>query len=65
METIVHILRSSVWILKEAAPYLIFGFAVAGILRMYVRPDSVAHYFYRGRFRSVVLAAFLGIPVPL
>ena len=65
MDIVLDILRSAGHVFREAALYVLFGFAVAGLLRMYIRPDSVAHYFRRGRFRSVAYAALLGIPIPL
>lgn len=65
MEIVLNILIASLHIFREAAVYLLLGFVFAGILRVYVRPESVAHYFHRGRFKSVLYAALLGIPVPL
>jgi uncharacterized protein len=65
MEIILNILVASLHVFREAAFYILLGFAVAGILRVYIRPESVAHYFQRGRFKSVLYAAFFGIPVPL
>jgi uncharacterized protein len=65
MDIILDILRSAGYVFYEAALYVLFGFAVAGLLRMYIQPDSVVHYFRHGRFRSVLYAALLGIPVPL
>jgi len=65
MDIILDILRSAGNVFREAALYILFGFAVAGLLRIYIRPDSVAHYFRQGRLRSVVYASLLGIPIPL
>lgn len=65
MEIILDILRSAGNVFHEAALYILLGFAVAGLLRMYIQPESVAHYFRHGRVRSVVYAALLGIPIPL
>jgi uncharacterized protein len=65
MEMFVNILLASLHIFQEAAVYLLLGFVVAGIIRVYIRPESVAHYFHRGRFRSVLYAALVGIPIPL
>ncbi|MFH1114238.1 MAG: hypothetical protein V1792_09980 [Pseudomonadota bacterium] len=65
METLLHI-GSSTWdFFREASIYLLLGFLTAGIIRVYVTPDSVAHYFRRGRFGSVLYASLLGIPIPL
>jgi uncharacterized membrane protein YraQ (UPF0718 family) len=65
METLVAIFMSSVKLFADAALYILLGFFVAGLLRVYIRPDSVAHYFHRGRFRSVLNASLLGVPIPL
>ncbi|MFH0823878.1 MAG: hypothetical protein V2B18_14100 [Pseudomonadota bacterium] len=59
------ILEASVAVFREAAVYILFGFLVAGIIRMYLQPESVAHYLSRGRFRSVFYASLFGIPIPL
>jgi uncharacterized protein len=65
MEIIFQIIASSGKVFTEAAVYVIFGFIVAGMLRVYIQPDSVAHYFHRGRFKSVLYASLLGVPIPL
>lgn len=65
MEILLKILESSWSIFREAAPYLLLGFVVAGILHAYVQPESVVKYFHRGRFRSVLYSSLLGIPIPL
>ena len=62
MEIIIGILAESGHIFKEAAVYVIFGFLIAGLLRVYLQPSSVAHYFRQGRLKSVVYASLLGIP---
>jgi uncharacterized protein len=65
MEIVLNILVASLNVFREAAVYLLLGFVIAGILRVYIRPESVAHYFHRGRVRSVLYAALVGIPIPL
>ena len=65
MDIVLDIFRSAGSVFYEAALYVLFGFAIAGLLRIYIRPDSVAHYFRHGRLRSVVYASLLGIPIPL
>ena len=49
----------------ESSVYILFGLAVSGLFRIFIRPQSVAHHLGAGRFRSVVKASLLGIPVPL
>lgn len=65
LEIILGILSSSLNIFRETSLYILFGFLVAGLLRVYLKPSSVAHYFRRGRVRSVLNASLLGIPIPL
>ncbi|MBM4329072.1 MAG: hypothetical protein FJ118_18145 [Deltaproteobacteria bacterium] len=65
MESIREIAVASVSVFLEAAPYVLLGFLVAGILRAFVGPDTVVRYLKRGRFRSVLYASLLGIPIPL
>lgn len=65
MDIVLNIATASLQIFLEAAVYLLLGFVFAGILRVYVRPESVTHYFHRGRFKSVLYAALIGIPIPL
>jgi uncharacterized membrane protein YraQ (UPF0718 family) len=38
---------------------------VAGMLRVFLNPVSVAKHLGQGRFVSVLKAAVLGIPIPL
>lgn len=65
MELVADILYSACQVFREAAAYILLGFAVAGLLRMYLTPESVSHYFRHGRVTSVLYASLLGVPVPL
>jgi uncharacterized protein len=65
MEIVGHILYSAAHVFREAAVYILFGFAIAGILRVYLTPESVGRYFRRGRIKSVLYASLLGVPIPL
>lgn len=65
MEIIWKILLESAHVFREAAIYLLLGFLVAGMLRIYIRPYTVAHYFRKGRIGSVLRSSLLGIPIPL
>jgi len=65
MELVGQILYSACQVFREAAAYILLGFAVAGLLRVYLTPESVSHYFRHGRVRSVIYASLLGVPIPL
>lgn len=61
------ILISSWEVFVEAAPYLIFGFAVAGILNVLVPDQKIVDYLgaSAGKIRSVINASLAGLPLPL
>jgi uncharacterized membrane protein YraQ (UPF0718 family) len=52
-------------LLIDSSVYIIFGLIVAGLLRVFLNPGSVAKHLGHGRFVSVLKAAILGIPIPL
>ncbi|MBM3300553.1 MAG: hypothetical protein FJY85_11420 [Deltaproteobacteria bacterium] len=65
MSVVIEIISASWHVFQDAALYVISGFLMAGILRVYLPPESVARYFRTGRIRSVLNAALFGIPIPL
>jgi len=65
MEIVIEILATSWEVFREAALYILLGLSVAGLMRVYITPESVARYFRRGRFKSVLYASLLGVPIPL
>jgi uncharacterized protein len=54
-------------IFVEAAPYLIFGFGIAGLLNVLVPDRKIVNYLGEsaGKVRSVVNASLAGLPLPL
>lgn len=52
-------------LVAEMAPYLLLGFLIAGLLHAFVPRRLYTHYLARNDFRSVVLAALFGVPLPL
>jgi uncharacterized protein len=65
METLLLIGEASWNLFRDAAVYVLCGFLVAGMLRALISPEAVVKYFRRGRFRSVLNASLIGIPLPL
>ncbi len=51
--------------LLQASPYMVLGILFAGLLKVFLRPETVARHLSRGRFKPVLKAALLGIPLPL
>jgi hypothetical protein len=57
---------SAVWGLTgEMAPYLLFGFLMAGILSVFVRTSFVEKHLGRPGFMQTLKATFVGVPMPL
>ncbi len=61
------ILLASWEIFVEAAPYLIFGFGIAGLLNILVPDQKIVEYLgsSAGKVRSVINASLAGLPLPL
>jgi uncharacterized membrane protein YraQ (UPF0718 family) len=61
------ILLASWDIFVEAAPYLIFGFGIAGILNILIPDKKILEKLGNdaGKIRSVINAALAGLPLPL
>ncbi len=49
----------------DSAIYVLFGIAVAGMIRAFISPGSVANHLGKGRVKPVFKAALWGIPLPL
>lgn len=60
-----RILWESWLVLCELAPYLLFGFLMAGALSIFISPQWVERRLGRGGFAPVWKAAVFGIPLPL
>lgn len=65
LEMLIGIGESTWWILKEAAPYVLLGSLIAGILYIFVNHETIYKHFGKGKVRSVFLASLFGIPIPL
>jgi uncharacterized membrane protein YraQ (UPF0718 family)/copper chaperone CopZ len=52
-------------LLNEMSPYLLLGFLIAGILKVYVPKEKYIGHIARPTFRSVLWAALAGVPLPL
>lgn len=65
MDIIVGILLESWGVLVESAPYLLFGFFAAGLLKAYLPEHLVAKHLGEDNAASVIKASLFGIPLPL
>jgi uncharacterized membrane protein YraQ (UPF0718 family)/copper chaperone CopZ len=52
-------------VLGQMAPYLLFGFLVAGLLSVCISPEWVERHLGRRGFGPVLKASLFGVPLPL
>jgi len=65
MDLAARIIQESWNLLLASSVYMLFGIIIAGLMRVFISPQKVLQHLGRGRVRSVLKAAFLGIPLPL
>lgn len=62
---LIGFLKDTWLLLVEMAPYLLFGFIIAGILRVIIPKEKIYKHLANNDFRSIVKATMLGVPLPL
>jgi len=65
IELFSDILNASWDVFLESAPYMLFGFIAAGMLRAFLPGDLVSRHLGGSRFSGVLKASLLGAPIPL
>lgn len=65
LDAIAGIIRESLKLLLEMSPYLLFGFAFAGLLHVFVSLGAIARHLGSRNIASVIKSVILGIPLPL
>jgi uncharacterized membrane protein YraQ (UPF0718 family) len=65
LDVVLGILIECWEILVESAPYVLFGFFAAGILKAYLPEQVVAKHLGKNSTSSVLKASLFGIPLPL
>ncbi len=60
-----RILLASWSVLLDAAPWVLFGFFMAGLLKAFVPDDLVARHLGGRGFASILKASAIGVPIPL
>ncbi len=58
-------IREIIYFFNESAIYILFGFFVAGLLKIALPTEKVFKYLGKKETKSVVRASLLGIPIPL
>ena len=65
MNVIAEIFLEMWRILLDSSPYIIFGIVAAGFIKIYLKKEFIVKHLQRGKYRSVVKASLLGVPLPL
>jgi uncharacterized protein len=65
MEKVLDFGKEFYFLVSQMAPYLLFGFLFAGLLKAFFPTDGIVRYMGKKSFRSVLNAALLGVPLPL
>lgn len=65
IETAYGLIKETWKLLNEMAPYLLFGFMVAGILRVLIPNEKIYGHLSKNNLSSVIKAALFGMPLPL
>lgn len=63
--SVTQFFNSLLAILNEMSPYILLGFIIAGILHVFVRPETMSRRLAGRGWGPVVRAALYGIPLPL
>ena len=65
MDSLLRFLAESWHVFRQAAPFLLFGFFVAGLLKALAPADLMARHLGGRGLGSVLKAALVGVPLPL
>lgn len=52
-------------ILLDSSIYILIGILIAGLLKVFLNPNTILNHLGRGRFWPVIKASLLGVPLPL
>ena len=64
-DILLEVVRHAWAVLGEMAPWVLGGFAVAGVLSLWLNARTVRAHFGGGRFGAILKAVALGIPLPV
>ncbi|WP_456085387.1 SO_0444 family Cu/Zn efflux transporter [Maridesulfovibrio frigidus] len=65
MDILSRIAFESWQVLLQSAPFMLFGFFVAGLLKAFVGPEFISKNLGSGRTSDIFKASLFGIPIPL
>ncbi|WP_320169134.1 SO_0444 family Cu/Zn efflux transporter [Maridesulfovibrio sp.] len=65
MDILTGIAGESWEVLLQSAPFMLFGFIIAGLLKTFVGPEFISRNLGSGNTSDVLKASILGVPIPL
>jgi hypothetical protein len=65
LDYLLSFVQQSWLVIQEMAPYLLFGFALAGLMSIWISPEWTERHLGGKGLRPVVKATLLGVPLPL
>lgn len=65
MTILLSIARESWLVLTESAPYVLFGFLAAGLIKAWLPQDMIVRHLGGRTTAAVIKASLFGIPLPL
>lgn len=65
MEFFFHIINSFYLITAQMAPWLLFGFFLAGLFSIFFTPQLIKKHLGHGSFKDILKASLFGVPLPL
>jgi uncharacterized protein len=65
MSTIIEIALATWTVTGQMAPYLLFGFGLAGLLHLFISPKFVERHLGGRGFTPILKASLFGVPLPL
>ncbi len=62
---IIEVLAASWDVLLASSPFILFGFAVAGLLKGFIPDDFIQRHLGGKGVKSLIKASVFGVPIPL
>jgi HflK protein len=62
---VVNLLKEIFALYYESAIYILFGFALAGLIRLFFKTSTIKKYLGKDRYKAIFRSSLLGIPLPL
>ena len=65
IDILARIVFESWEVLLQSAPFMLFGFFIAGLLKAFVGPEFISKNLGSGKTSDIFKASLLGVPIPL